>query len=738
MSAVSAYSQLKTPVDSLDIYDPFTQTDAIRRIINNEFSTLGKYHAVIINNCLQVIQDSSSRNYLKVGNAHLQMGDVYFRSAMYNKALDSYFQALAVFEKAHDSLKSARAKIKIGRTYYFADVKPKRSYFAEAAEILKKFNSPEAGAALHYILGLLDTDATLKTKHFTRALELQRQVLVLRPEDIEQREYLSNYLNGNGNFEEAIQVAETLPDQWFLVLYLNNLGAELVEKKEFARALAIFTRSHDICIRERYKTLLRNVYENIAKVYRGAGNWERSTHYLQMMKLVTESLYLEQFSMQVSEMEVKYESVKKDLENRFLRKEKEIFTESITHQRNLSLLLYIMVFTVSGALVIVFFGNRRLKRINMQLDQRNAEILRKQEELSELYQTLLENEKNLKDAQATAHLANWEFNYKTKEVKFSDQFPVIFGMDAGQLHDNGFELILHAVCIDSDAVNLAGFLGIKRIVNADPVTVIRILAHDGIKWIKLKKVIHRDEIGAIIKLTGTVQDITETKLEEENRIKITEQKSYTKELIKYQEDERKRLAGELHDGLGQDLLLVKNRALLALQNQELDEFSKLQLQEISTTTSTILDSIRALSFELRPVHIERLGLSEIITASIEKMNTVSSINFRHRIENVEGFLNNGSVINVFRIIQEAVSNIVKYSRAAEAMISLQADDQLMTIIIKDDGIGFDYEKTLHEARGFGLKSIITRVEMVKGTIRFTTAPHEGCTIIITIPKDKNE
>ncbi|NUN10037.1 MAG: hypothetical protein HUU54_12770 [Ignavibacteriaceae bacterium] len=723
----------QSAVDSLEIYDPFSQTNEVRRIIKAEFTIFGKEFSREIRLHEFTIKKYTGVNNDSAGNAHISLGDIYFKSAFYKKALESYFEALKAFESARDSEKIALVNLKLGRAYYFADMNEHSTHFHTARDIYKKLNNEASSAMFYYISAFLEADPARKKQYNEKALEIQQALVKKHPGKNEYLERYGTFLNALGRYEEAISIAAKINNTWLEVLYLNNYGHLLAGEGNHKKALEIFKLSLVLSKEGRYKTLLRNAYENIARVYRLSGDWVNSNYYIQQMNLVSESLYLEQLATQASEMEIKYESAKKDLENMSLRREKKTYSDNFYIQRNINILLFFSVFAVSAVLLLVYIGNRKLKKINNELDKSNAEILAQQSELKRLYNELLESEQKLKYAQATAHLANWEYDYSTKELKFSDEFPVIFDLPKENLFSNGFDLISRTICFKSDSIRLNSFVGLYGQPDKETVTEFRIISESGAKWIKINKSVTKNEAGTAVKSAGTVQDITELKLEEENKIKIAEQKSYTNELIKYQEEERKRLAGELHDGLGQDLLLIKNRALLALQNKGVDESSRNQLEEINNSVSDILDSVRALTFNLRPLHIERLGLASVVGTAIEKLSGVSSIRFTCDIDNVEGVFGAEEEITIYRIIQEALNNIIKHSGAESAEIRLQNEKQMITLYITDNGRGFDLEKTLHSSGGFGLRNIISRVEMLRGSINIVTEFNKGTSLNISIP-----
>ncbi|MDP2037083.1 MAG: sensor histidine kinase, partial [Ignavibacteria bacterium] len=201
---------------------------------------------------------------------------------------------------------------------------------------------------------------------------------------------------------------------------------------------------------------------------------------------------------------------------------------------------------------------------------------------------------------------------------------------------------------------------------------------------------------------------------------------------------RKRIAGELHDSLGQDILLIKNRVLLGLQNEEIDHNSLNQLNEINKSVSSVLNSIREIAFNLRPAHLERLGLTETISAVMKKFEQVNSIKISHQIDNIDGILTIENEINLFRIVQEGMNNIIKHSNAKNACIEIVKETSAIKLIISDDGKGFDMNSTVEKPSGFGLKNIFNRIQILNGKIEIKSGYLEGTRLEIVIPLVGNE
>jgi len=722
----------QSPVDSLDIYDPFEQTEEVRRILNNYFSILGDENKARINKLEEEIRRAQSKKSLKDENAALiESGDIYFRVGLYNSALNKYFTALEKL-KSTDTIQAAMIKVKIGRAFYFSDLSPINNYITEAYQTLKNSNDSELKALASYAKATIEEDSLKRKDLYQLALKLQLEVIKKKPRDKSANENLSRYLNANGKSKEALAVAEKNGSKWLQVLYLNNIGYDLFHKARYKEALTIFDKSLKICKDERLKTLLRNTYENIARVYRLMGSWKESLFYLQRMHLLEESLYTERYLIQASGYQIKYETQKKELENRLLKKEQTILHENITYKQNENYFLIIIIMGISLTTFLIFLSRKKIKTANALLDIQKNEIHDQKEILESLHLALKKSEKNLNIAQAATHMANWEWDLITDEISFSKELPNIFGVEEEQMHSNFKEIFLGKIH-HAEREQFSRYFCKDNIEMQKEGKECRIITGENEKWVRLKRIIRKGGEGNVTRVFGTVHDITDSKKKEEARIQLASQQSFTKQLIASQEEERKRIAGDLHDNLGQDILLIKNRAQLGLQGENLDPFTIEQLTEINNSTSEMLNIVREISFNLRPAHLERLGLTETVISLISKVSDTTQINFSNNIDNIDNLLPDDAEINFFRIIQESISNIVKHSDSRNAEINIFIMEQQILVEIIDDGKGFELKKEIENAGGFGLKNIQNRVEILKGELIINSQNSMGTKLIIKIP-----
>jgi signal transduction histidine kinase len=210
-------------------------------------------------------------------------------------------------------------------------------------------------------------------------------------------------------------------------------------------------------------------------------------------------------------------------------------------------------------------------------------------------------------------------------------------------------------------------------------------------------------------------------------------------LIEAQERERQRIAAELHDSLGQNLLVVKNRALLGAMSQQ-DGEARTQFDEIGATVAQTLEEVRSISYNLRPHHLDQLGLTTTIRAMIEKIAESSGIAMTSELDDIDGVFPAADEITIYRIIQESLNNVVKHSRAGEAHVGVHCREHLVEIAIRDNGQGFAANASTAGADdrgGFGLKGLAERVHMLGGTHTIESSAGRGTTVTVRLARRRH-
>lgn len=241
-----------------------------------------------------------------------------------------------------------------------------------------------------------------------------------------------------------------------------------------------------------------------------------------------------------------------------------------------------------------------------------------------------------------------------------------------------------------------------------------------------------DEQGNLTGIVGASIDISKQKFAE----KVQREKETLQKLVNAQEEERKRLARDLHDHLGQQLTVMR----MKLERMKLLCEDKTELCDKVAESQTIARNIDAdlsfLAWELRPAALNDLGLVHALTDYINKWQRHSDIEAEFHASglNVIKLLPEIET-NIYRIAQEALNNIWKHAHSKQVGVILKRQLADVLLIIEDDGIGFDEEEKAKTGTGFGLAGMRERAALVSGTVEIESQAGKGTTIFVRIPFD---
>ncbi|MGN6418424.1 MAG: histidine kinase, partial [Pseudobacter sp.] len=202
--------------------------------------------------------------------------------------------------------------------------------------------------------------------------------------------------------------------------------------------------------------------------------------------------------------------------------------------------------------------------------------------------------------------------------------------------------------------------------------------------------------------------------------------NFSRELIHMQETERKRIASELHDSVGQQLIVIKNKVLLA----EKAGADAKHTEGLSGKVSDVIQEIRSISYGLRPYQMDLLGLTQSVKSLAEEVFDAAGIDHKIYADNIDALLAPDMQMNIYRIIQECFNNIAKHSRALECLINIRREEKRITITITDNGIGISKDGWM---KGFGLRGIQERLHILNGTMATRKVEPTGNSTIITFP-----
>ena len=208
--------------------------------------------------------------------------------------------------------------------------------------------------------------------------------------------------------------------------------------------------------------------------------------------------------------------------------------------------------------------------------------------------------------------------------------------------------------------------------------------------------------------------------QKKNRAETQRAFLFTRQLLAKTEEERKRIAGDLHDSVSHELLILKN----AIQKNDSVAGAKI---------NDIINDIRIISRNLHPIMFEKVGLAASIDQLVERAQSMHNLMVTADITYDASFLSTSDELQVYRILQEALSNTIKYAEAFAAKITLFTKNDILHIQIKDNGKGFDVEEKLSGSTAFGLHNIIERSKAIGGVAKIYS-DKSGTIITIEIKK----
>lgn len=211
-----------------------------------------------------------------------------------------------------------------------------------------------------------------------------------------------------------------------------------------------------------------------------------------------------------------------------------------------------------------------------------------------------------------------------------------------------------------------------------------------------------------------------------------ELRKLSQRIIEAQEEERQRVARELHDQSGQSLTTMLVRLRLLERSEDAAQ-ARLHVQELRKLTAQALEEIRRIALELRPKILEDLGLCEALAWRADELNASAAVRASLQTNGMDHRLSRELELALYRVAQEALTNIARHSQAKTAQVSLRQVAGQVTLSIVDDGAGFDAEAVLAHPSGLGLAGMRERLALVGGSLQVQSTPGQGTVVIASAP-----
>lgn len=332
----------------------------------------------------------------------------------------------------------------------------------------------------------------------------------------------------------------------------------------------------------------------------------------------------------------------------------------------------------------------------------------------------------------------------TEEGRVLDVAAPIMDGRLGRVHvglsDRGLQMVLtettRQLWLDTLLVLIVG--GIVTFLWAKKLTApVRELAQAATAMIRgdmsrRAKVLSDDELGQLAVTFNAMSDHVEA-LVQELRRKEEVRTLLLQKVIGAQEEERKRISRELHDQTGQTLTSLMMGLKCLEENSPAG--SRCHLDELRQTVRRTLEDLRRLSLELRPPLLDDMGLQAAIGRYVEQWRELHRLDVAMHIRwDCSERLSHEVEVAVYRIVQEALTNVAKHANASHVSVVLNCEEDKLSVVLEDDGCGFDADANLQNAGGrLGLFGMEERAQLVGGSLAVESSPGQGTSIYLRVP-----
>jgi signal transduction histidine kinase len=218
---------------------------------------------------------------------------------------------------------------------------------------------------------------------------------------------------------------------------------------------------------------------------------------------------------------------------------------------------------------------------------------------------------------------------------------------------------------------------------------------------------------------------------EKKTAEIKHQKELIHATILTQENERKRIAQDLHDDISSKLNVIHLNSNLLLDGSLSDkEYSEVNKSNIDITNRT-LQSARKIAHDLLPPILDKFGLQSAIEELVDDFNTSKKVLISYQLKYQKNYLNKTKELHLFRILQELINNSIRHGKAKSINLMLETENSKLNLSYSDDGIGFNL-KNAQLKKGLGMKNIESRVELLSGKLKVNSTENNGATFAINI------
>jgi len=340
-------------------------------------------------------------------------------------------------------------------------------------------------------------------------------------------------------------------------------------------------------------------------------------------------------------------------------------------------------------------------------------------------EALRRSEGYLSQAERLAHIGSWAWDVRTRETFWSQEMFRILGYDPENTRPSlsNFLARVHP----EDRLRAEERVE-EEASGLDVVSDYRIVVPDGtIKYVQAIAEPIKNRSGEVVEVVGTTVDVTKRKQAEEALSTVSQK------LIEAQEQERSRIARELHDDINQRLALVSvtlDRLKRDLPSSEVELGRR--IGDANHMIADLTTDVQNLSHQLHSPKLELLGLASAAASFCRELSDQHGVKIEFRAENVPKELTPEISLPVFRVLQEALQNSIKHSGSRSIQVSLRGGPSDVELTVQDSGVGFEFEDAI-KGRGLGLTSMTERLKVAQGRLSIDSDPQHGTTLHARVP-----
>ncbi len=690
---INLSNKIKKPISVVKGYNELAFYNLLNTKYNNALSYLS-----------QAITYGKQNNVIdELGRSYFYNGTVFNSLKKFDTAIENYLIASELFKKSNNLKRLGNCYHNTGNSFYAkSNLESALGYYYKAVDFYEKANEPKLKGSVTMNIGVINYNL----KNYDIALRFFNQAKVIAKNNNDELQILSVNANistiyhGQKKFDEAIVV---LKENLKLNEKIKNRKVESVSTSTLA---SCYERIGDVDNAEKYLKAAITLAEEDNDQELLIINYNNYASFLSGTKRINEAITLEKKALAIASKSPEFLKFKHSLYSSLAA-----FYNEINDLK--SAFLYKDSQIVHKELLINETSNNKLLELQTKYETN----------LKENKILILNKSDSIKSLQITSQqlaISKSLFDIAQQKFASAEDSLLLFSQNETILQNRLDSSIKEEKITTLTKKDLQKELALQKqqaAINQKNNTMI-IVAIISILLLLLGYGLFRKKQLEQKALLATVQ--------------AKQREQLTKAVIDAEENERKRLGSDLHDGVGQLFSAVKMNLSGLLERVNFENSNEKFLAE---KTLALVDEsckeVRIISHKMMPNTLLKSGIASDIKSFIEKLDEQKlKVNF-----SANGFSNqlehNEEVI-LYKVIQELVSNIIKHAKASELTIAIEKDKSNIKALIRDNGVGFNYAAT-GSFTGIGLKNIQTRIQYLNGTIYFDTAPNKGTTVNILVP-----